>query len=111
MSALLDISRIDSGALRPQPAPFAIGDLLKKVEVEFGAAGAGEIDPAEARRQPRDRTPTGCWSAASCRTSSPTPSSIPAPADACWSACRRHGARVRLDVIDTGIGFSASSTG
>ncbi|HHY50752.1 MAG TPA: hybrid sensor histidine kinase/response regulator, partial [Alphaproteobacteria bacterium] len=36
MSALLDISRIDSGALKPAPAAFGIRELLKKVEVELG---------------------------------------------------------------------------
>src|SRR5690606_25926493 len=35
MSALLDISRIDSGALKPAPAPIQAQDLLKKTEVEF----------------------------------------------------------------------------
>jgi Na+/proline symporter/signal transduction histidine kinase len=33
--ALLDISRLDSGALRPEPASFRIADLLRQIEVEF----------------------------------------------------------------------------
>ena len=35
MSALLDMSRIDSGALKPVAAPFQIRDLIEKVGVEF----------------------------------------------------------------------------
>src|SRR5690606_24557479 len=35
LSALLDISRIDSGALKPAPTPIQAKDLLKKTEVEF----------------------------------------------------------------------------
>src|SRR5690606_32158056 len=33
--ALLDISRLDSGALRPEPANFRIAELLRQIEVEF----------------------------------------------------------------------------
>ncbi|RYD86398.1 MAG: PAS domain-containing sensor histidine kinase, partial [Sphingomonadales bacterium] len=35
MSALLDISRLDAGAMKPTSAPFQIRDLLKKIDVEF----------------------------------------------------------------------------
>src|SRR5690606_25352906 len=35
MTALLDISRIDSGALKPAPIAFNVRDLLKRIEVEF----------------------------------------------------------------------------
>ncbi len=31
MSALLDMSRIDSGALKPLAAPFLMRDLIQKV--------------------------------------------------------------------------------
>src|SRR5690554_3007069 len=35
LTALLDISRIDSGALKPTPTAFRVRDLLKKIELEF----------------------------------------------------------------------------
>lgn len=35
MAALLDISRIDAGAVKPAAMPFQVRDLLKKVDVEF----------------------------------------------------------------------------
>ena len=35
MSALLDISRIDAGAMKPAAMPFQVRDLLKKIDVEF----------------------------------------------------------------------------
>ena len=36
MSALLDISRIDAGAMKPASVPFQLRDLMRKIEVEFG---------------------------------------------------------------------------
>ena len=36
MSALLDMSRIDSGALKPQAGAFEVRDLIQKIAVEFG---------------------------------------------------------------------------
>jgi Na+/proline symporter/signal transduction histidine kinase len=35
LGALLDISRLDSGAMRPEIAPFRIADVLKQLEMEF----------------------------------------------------------------------------
>ena len=46
MSALLDISRIDSGALKPAPTPFSVRDLIKKIEVEFAPMALREAPSA-----------------------------------------------------------------
>jgi signal transduction histidine kinase len=106
MGALLDISRIDSGALKPAPAPVAARDLLKKIEVEFGpmarersislrivATGASVLV---------DRTLVGrivqnLVSNAIKYTN---------PGGKVLVGLRRRGSRMRLDVIDTGIGFN-----
>lgn len=38
LSALLDISRLDAGALKPEPSVFLIDDLLKALKLEFAPA-------------------------------------------------------------------------
>ncbi|MBX6424551.1 MAG: hybrid sensor histidine kinase/response regulator [Variibacter sp.] len=35
LSALLDISRLDAGALKPERTEFVVGDLLRQLELEF----------------------------------------------------------------------------
>ena len=37
LSALLDISKLDAGALKAEKTPFKIDDILKALEIEFGA--------------------------------------------------------------------------
>ena len=38
LGALLDISRLDAGALRPEPSTFAVADMFEQLRVEFGPA-------------------------------------------------------------------------
>ena len=42
LSALLDISRLDAGAMKPDVAPFRIDEILQALALEFGAGGAQE---------------------------------------------------------------------
>lgn len=106
MSVLLDISRIDSGALKPSPAPFRISELMRKVEVEF--APLAREKQIELRLVPTsaavltDRMLVG-------RVLQNLVSNaikFTRPGGRVLVGCRRHGARLRLDVIDTGIGFN-----
>jgi signal transduction histidine kinase len=106
MSALLDISRIDSGALKPSPVPFRISELMRKVEVEF--APLAREKQIELRLVPTsaavltDRMLVG-------RVLQNLVSNAikyTRPGGRVLVGCRRHGARLRLDVIDTGIGFN-----
>jgi CheY-like chemotaxis protein/anti-sigma regulatory factor (Ser/Thr protein kinase) len=106
MSALLDISRIDSGALKPSPAPFGVRDLFKKIEVEFaplarekqidlrlvGSSAAALSDRALVARILQNLVSNAI--------------KYTRPGGRVLVGCRRHGARLRLDVIDTGIGFN-----
>ncbi|WP_162783643.1 ATP-binding response regulator [Devosia naphthalenivorans] len=106
MSALLDISRIDSGALKPAPVPVAARDLLKKMEVEFGpmarerniglriiATDAAVLaDKALVGRIVQNLVSNAIKY---------TP-----PGGRVLVGLRRRGNRMRLDVIDTGIGFN-----
>ncbi|MGV8855865.1 MAG: hybrid sensor histidine kinase/response regulator, partial [Devosia sp.] len=106
MSALLDISRIDSGALKPAPAPMAARDLLKRIEVEFGPMArerniALHIVPTRASvlvdRSLVGRIVQNLVSNAIKYTN---------PGGKVLVGFRRRGNRLRLDVIDTGIGFN-----
>jgi signal transduction histidine kinase len=106
MSALLDISRIDSGALRPIPAAFNMADLMKKIEVEFQPlASEKQIElklvaattSVFADRMLVGRIVQNLVSNAIKYTK---------PGGRVLVGCRRRGARIRLDIVDTGIGFS-----
>jgi len=106
MSALLDMSRIDSGVLKPVPAPFQIRDLIQKIAVEFAplarekatrltlvdSSAVGNADRALVARIVQNLVSNAIKYTRS--------------GGRVLVGCRRRGARVRLDIIDTGIGFS-----
>lgn len=106
MSALLDISRIDSGVLKPAPTPVAAQDLLRKMEVEFAPlarehgvslrivkTGASVmVDRALVGRIVQNLVSNAI-------KYTPAGGKV-------LVGMRRRGNRVRLDVIDTGIGFN-----
>ncbi len=53
LNALLDISRLESGAIEPKPVPVSIMELFEELEAEFSAAARArglvlEFDPAPA---------------------------------------------------------------
>jgi signal transduction histidine kinase len=106
MSALLDMSRIDSGALKPVAAPFQIRDLIQKVGVEFTPLATEKsirlslVDSAAVANADRalvGRIVQNLVSNAIKYTR---------PGGRVLVGCRRRGGRVRLDVVDSGIGFS-----
>ena len=106
MSALLDISRIDSGALAPRPALFNLTDLMGKIAVEFGPLAAeksldlrlvGTSLAARADRTLVGRIVQNLVSNAIKYTR---------PNGRVLVGVRPRGNRVRLDIIDTGIGFN-----
>ncbi len=111
MSALLDMSRIDSGALKPQALPFQVNDLIQKIAVEFAPAAreksitltlVGSSMVAVADRTLVARIIQNLVSNAIKYTR---------PGGAVLVGCRSRGNRVRLDVIDTGIGFNRDQHG
>ncbi|WP_240232233.1 hybrid sensor histidine kinase/response regulator [Devosia lacusdianchii] len=106
MSALLDISRIDSGALKPAPAPVAARDLLKKIEVEFGPlARERNISLRIVATDSTvlvDRTLVGRI----VQNLVSNAIKYTVPGGKVLVGFRRRGSRMRLDVIDTGIGFN-----
>jgi signal transduction histidine kinase len=106
MGALLDISRIDSGALKPVPGPVNAKDLLRKIEVEFGPMARERnialrivacnatvlVDRALIGRIVQNLVSNAI--------------KYTAPGGKVLVGLRRRGNRMRLDVIDTGIGFN-----
>ncbi len=106
MSALLDISRLDGGNLKPSATAFPMHDLLKKIEVEFlPMARERDIDlrivgtnrAALADRALVARIAQNLVSNAIKYTR---------PGGRVLVGCRIRGQRVRLDIVDTGIGFN-----
>ena len=106
MGALLDISRIDSGALKPMPAPVAGRDILKKIEVEFGPL-ARERN-ISLRIVATDATVMVDRSLVGRIVQNFVSNAIKytQPGGKVLVGLRKRGNRLRLDVIDTGIGFN-----
>jgi len=111
MSALLDISRLDSGALKPTPVPFAVNDLLRKVEVEFGPMArerSVSLTLVESSAVVlADRLLVGRI----LQNFVSNAIKYTRPGGRVLVGVRRHGGRVRLDVVDTGIGISPEQQG
>ena len=106
MSALLDISRIDSGALKPAPAPIQAQDLLKTTEVEFGPLARERSISlrivATKANVLADRSLVGRIVqnlVSNAVKYTPVGGKVVV-------GLRRRGNRWRLDVIDSGIGFN-----
>jgi signal transduction histidine kinase len=111
MAALIDISRLDSGTLTAKPAPFPLDEILRKIEVEFG--------PLAAEKSIRLRL-VGCRAAVLTdrlllgrivQNLVANAVKYTRPGGRVLVGCRRRGARLRLDVVDTGIGFSREQQG
>lgn len=107
MSTLLDISRMDSGALKVTLTNFDILELLKKVEIEFQPMAAekdvnlrivGASFVVRSDRMLLGRVIQNLVSNAIKYTK---------PGGRVLVGCRKRGMNVRLDVIDTGIGIDS----
>lgn len=107
LAALLDISRLDAGALKPHWSAFALGDLLDQIRREFEPVAGGKgleltVLPSAAlvrsdRRMLRRLVQNLVSNAIKYTASGQVLVGV-----------RRRGVRVRLEVWDTGRGIPAS---
>ena len=104
LSALLDISRLDAGAMTPSVTHFRIGDLMRSLEIEFApVAQAKSLEltfvscslPIESDRPMLRRLLQNLISNAIKYT----------PRGRVLVGCRRHGQSLQILVYDTGVGI------
>jgi len=109
LGALLDISRLDTGAMKPEISSFPIEDLLRQLKVEFAPLA-----------QEKDLTLTFVMSSATIRSDrrllrrllqNLISNAIKyTPQGRVLVGCRRAGGAIRVEVHDSGLGIPASQT-
>ena len=104
LGALLDISRLDAGAMTPSITRFKIGDLMRSLEIEFAPIARAKglrltfvpcSLPVESDRSLLRRLLQNFISNAIKYT----------PRGRVLVGCRRHGQSLRIGVYDTGVGI------
>jgi Na+/proline symporter/signal transduction histidine kinase len=109
LGALLEISRLDAGGMKPELSAFRIDDLLRQLEVEFAplARNKGLLlrfvacsHSVRSDRRLLRRLLQNLISNAIKYT----------PKGRVLVGCRRRGATLRIDVLDTGLGIAQSKT-
>ncbi|HEY5131579.1 MAG TPA: hybrid sensor histidine kinase/response regulator [Bradyrhizobium sp.] len=110
LGALLDISRLDAGAMTPSITSFKIGDLMRSLEIEFAPiARAKGLQltfvpsslPVESDRLMLRRLLQNLISNAIKYT----------PRGRVLVGCRRHGQSLQIGVYDTGVGIPVLKRG
>ena len=107
LGALLDMSRLDTGALRPEFSSFRIDELMRQIELEFGALASAkglELDyvpcslVVRSDRRLLRRLVQNLVSNAIKYT----------PSGRVLIGCRRQRETLRIDIYDTGVGIPHS---
>jgi Na+/proline symporter/signal transduction histidine kinase/PAS domain-containing protein len=110
LGALLDISRLDAGAMTPSITRFKIGDLMRSLEIEFAPIARAKglrltfvpcSLPVESDRSLLRRLLQNFISNAIKYT----------PRGCVLVGCRRHGQSLRIGIYDTGVGIPVQKRG
>ena len=110
LGALLDISRLDAGAMTPSITRFRMGDLMRSLEIEFAPIARAKglkltfvpcSLPVESDRALLRRLLQNFISNAIKYT----------PRGRVLVGCRRHGQSLRIGVYDTGVGIPTQKRG
>ncbi|WP_407157898.1 NahK/ErcS family hybrid sensor histidine kinase/response regulator [Bradyrhizobium sp. STM 3557] len=110
LGALLDISRLDAGAMTPSISSFKMADLMRSLEIEFAPAARAKglkltfvpcSLPVESDRLLLRRLLQNLISNAIKYTQQ----------GRVLVGCRRHGRSLRIGVYDTGVGIPAQKRG
>jgi CheY-like chemotaxis protein len=103
--ALLDISRLDSGAVQAEPCAFAVAPLLERIRLEF-------MPEAQAKRLALRVVPSSAWVRADPAFVERIVRNLVSnavrytPRGRILIGCRRKGGRLRIAVHDTGPGIA-----
>jgi Na+/proline symporter/signal transduction histidine kinase/CheY-like chemotaxis protein len=106
LGALLDISRLDTGALQPELSTFRIDDLLAQLDVEFAPLAAAKgleltyVPSSLAVRSDRRLLRRLLQNLVSNAIKYTLAGRV-------LVGCRRVGKRLRIEVVDTGLGIPA----
>jgi Na+/proline symporter/signal transduction histidine kinase len=105
--ALLDMSRLDTGAMRPEFASFRIDDLMRQIELEFAPLAAAK--GIELRYVPCSLVVRSDRRLLRRLVQNLVSNAIKyTPAGRVLVGCRRQGDALRIDVYDTGVGIRES---
>jgi Na+/proline symporter/signal transduction histidine kinase len=107
LTALLDISRLDAGALKAEPQPFAISELFRQLEIEFEPVAREKA--LELRFMPSSLAVRSDRRLLRRLLQNLVSNAIKyTPSGRVLVGCRRRGQMVLIEVRDTGIGIPAS---
>jgi Na+/proline symporter/signal transduction histidine kinase len=105
--ALLDMSRLDTGVMRPEFASFRIDELLRQIELEFAPLAAAK--GIELKYVPCSLVVRSDRRLLRRLVQNLVSNAIKyTPTGRVLIGCRRRGSQLRIDVYDTGVGIPES---